>query len=63
MAAVAPSDGAPAPWCAPVAAVQAGAPPSNDSARDALARSTNDSGFLGGSGLVLGQIRIGYGTI
>jgi hypothetical protein len=44
----------------PTAAVQVGAPPpSDDSARDALAGWINDGDLLGGGGSVLGQIHIG----
>jgi hypothetical protein len=51
MAAGAPSDGALAPRCATAASVKAGAPrPSDDSARDALARWMNDGSLLGGNG-------------
>jgi hypothetical protein len=64
MIAGAPSNGALAPRCATAAAVQEGAPrPSDDSARDSLARWMNDGGLLGGSGWVLGQICTGYGAI
>jgi hypothetical protein len=53
----APSDGAPVPRCAPTVVVQVGAPPpSDESAREALAGWINGGGWLGGRGSVLGQI-------
>jgi hypothetical protein len=54
------SGGVPAPRTPLAAAVLAGAPPPiNKSAREALTRWFNSGGWLGGSGLVLGQIHMG----
>jgi hypothetical protein len=51
----APSGGALAPRCTPMMVGQAGAPPpSNESARETLARWINGGGWLGGSDSVLG---------
>jgi hypothetical protein len=49
------SSGTPAPRSAPMAVVQAGAPPSSaESAREALARRIDGGGLLGGGSSVLG---------
>jgi hypothetical protein len=56
------SDGAPPPWYAPAAVVQAGVPPpSIESVWDALARRIDSDALLGGDGSVSGQNKIYLG--